>query len=140
MTNTQKISIGLSVGFIALAVLLMYTTSQKALGSAPIGLATSFSTTTPVLVGPNWAQIFYNSSVPNCSSRVITTSLYPIRLAFGTTASSTATSTINISSSIGILQPASTTVAYDGGIYGCGFIGVQGLDVGTSTVTLTTFN
>ena len=140
MTQTQKISIAISFAIIGIAAALMYITSQRALGSAPSGLYASVATTSSLQVGPNYVQVLL-APRENCAARVISTGATPIRLAFGgLSATSTATSTSYIGPNVGLWLAASTTVVYDGGVYGCGFIGTVGGDITTSTVSTQTFN
>lgn len=62
------------------------------------------------------------TSSPACSALIVSTKAFPITLSFATTSlyvsSSTALSSV-ASNDRGILQGASTTVAYDGSTYGC---------------------
>jgi|CXWL01.1.fsa_nt_gi hypothetical protein len=79
-------------------------------GGAPIGLVTKVSTTSPATVNTTASLVFASST---CNSRIITTYASPIMIGL--------TDLIGFvpSGVSGHLQLASTTVAYDSGIYGC---------------------
>jgi hypothetical protein len=88
----------------------------------------SMATTT---VGPQTDTVlFYERAM--CGSRVITTYTQPISISFQ------ASSTFNVSPTAGHLQGASTTVAYDAEIYGCGQI-VAAAGAST-TITISEFS
>jgi len=128
------------IAVLAIGVLAFWVAStlRTTYGSAPSGLSASYATSSTLAVGPNYVQVL-TTAQPNCAARVVSTAATAIRLSFGgESATSTATSTSQISSSIGTLQAASTTVVYDGGLYGCGFVGTIGVDITTSTVHVLT--
>ena len=84
--------------------------------SAPSGLPSTVATTSQILVGPGvgMEKILFATST-NCASRIISSVVSPLMLqftlAFGSTTLPNGTS--------GHLQAASTTIAYDSGLYGC---------------------
>ena len=127
------------VGFLAVAALMLWLSqyAQRASGSAPIGLNSTIADYSSVLVGPslNGITVLIHSS-QNCAARVITTNTNRIVLRFSssTPSNGVATATPTVSDkSFNVLQAASTTVAYDGGIYGCSGISAYGFDA-TNTV------
>ena len=72
----------------------------------------------------------------SCASRVITTASSSIRIGMSSTTPS---------ANSGVLQVASSTVAYDGEIYGCGMWSVYGYSVpgtavGAHTISILEFN
>lgn len=121
-----------------LAISAMYM-SQRVYGSAPIGLASSFATSSTVVVGPfkpntaSTTMSVFDASV--CTSRVITTYAQPVTVMWSNSVFSSTTP--NPSAGIGHLQLASTTVAYDSGIFGCGYVAIYGLS--STTITISEF-
>lgn len=110
MNNLSKRIIALTVAAIVVILIATQINSQKELGSADNGVNAFIATSSTITVGPGVATVFASSTT--CTSRVITTVAQPIMLSFSTD--------IAPSGSVGHLQGASTTVAYDSGIYGCG--------------------
>lgn len=100
-----------------------YVTPQ-ATGSAPTGYSAVNGTTSAITMtdATDVSELFATST---CVSRVITTGTKNIRLKFFDSA-------FALSATAGHLQTASTTVAYDSGIYGCGL--VTGLSTDADTV------
>lgn len=85
-------------------------TQTQNVGEAIPGLTTKVSTTSPASVTTTASLVFASST---CNSRVITTYASPIMIGF-TDLRGFVPSGVG-----GHLQLASTTVAYDSGIYGC---------------------
>lgn len=115
---------------IALAGLLAFylvITTQKTQGSAPSGLPATFASSTGMTVTATAQRAFATSS--SCSSRVITTLAQPVMLTFGDQNGQVPTI------SFGVFQAASSTVAYDSGLYGCGAVKVIGF-IPSTTVYL----
>lgn len=120
-----------------IAILGVLTGTQVAnLGAETTGVATAAATTSTATVsGGGVTQLFSES--PRCDSRIISTAGEPITLSFGSTSpfgGAQATSTLQQGK--GHLQAASTTVAYDSGIYGCGIWIARGNNA-TTTINLT---
>ena len=138
---TKKLELGWQIiAVLAIGVFAFWVAStlRTTHGSAPSGLPANYGTSSTLAVRPNYVQVM-TVARSNCAARSVSTAATAIRLSFGgESATSTATSTNQIGSSIGTLQAASTTVVYDGGLYGCGFIGVIGVDTTTSTVNVLT--
>lgn len=104
------------------------------LGSAPSGLAGTIATSSTVIVGPDVEVNLFSTTTP-CLARIVTTYSQPITIAFSTSSAYvTATSTPDT----GHLQTASTTVAYDAGVYGCSRWVAYGVEAST-TVTVSEF-
>lgn len=103
--------------------------------SAPSGLPASIYKVTNIEVGPQ-ANTLVFSSTDRCSSRIISTVGSSIMLNFAST-SAQATSTAYLSEFVGHIQGASSTVAYDSGIYGCPNVGIYG--VASTTIRVTEF-
>lgn len=111
------------------------------LGGAANGLPATIATSTVLTVGTTAITVWStDASNGSCSSRVITTTGKPIMISFGNRpnypAGNRATSTA--SATQGHYQAASTTVAYDASIYGCGTVGIYGFDA-ASTITVSQF-
>lgn len=118
MTLT-KITLVLGGALIALTVsYFLFANAVPTYGSAPSGLPATVATTSNPVVGTTAVTIIATSSA--CTSRIISTGSYPIMLTFSDYANQTPTG------SFGFFQGASTTVAYDSGIYGCGLVKAYG--------------
>lgn len=100
--------------------------------SAPSGLPATVIDSFTKQVGPQ-GNTLISTSTPSCSSRVVSTVAKPVMLVFTRSASTT------VSATYGHLQGASTTVAYDSGLYGCNQITAYGFDA-TTTITITNLN
>lgn len=110
------------VGLLTLILGLLTGTQVSHLGQATPGTEVTISTSSTVLVGQKSVSQLFSPRV-NCLSRIIGTHGDPIILNFGSSSSSGAISTVattSLQAGNGFVQAASTTVAYDAGIYGCG--------------------
>lgn len=118
--------LSLLVGMLVLFLWSANVTPQI-LGSAPTGYTAinGTSTTITMTASDDVSELFATST---CVTRIITTGTKNIRLKFFDFA------TPVLSSTVGHLQTASTTVSYDSGIYGCGL--VTGLSTDADTVTV----
>ena len=116
-----------------LAMILLFNSRgvPKTLGSAPSGLNASVATSSQAGVSATVTTLVATST--NCAARIITTVAQPIRLSFG----SPQQPILEPSGTLGHLQAASTTVTYDGGIWGCGLIRVFGYGNATLTISVT---
>jgi hypothetical protein len=124
MTQTSKIS-AIFVGALVLAIAtLSFLYATQAQASAPSGLPAGVASTTSETAGTTATTIVSTST---CSARIVTTYASPVMLTFSDTYTPTGT--------FGHLQPASTTVAYDSGQYGCGKVKVFGFVQTQITVT-----
>lgn len=92
-----------------------HTASPAAVGAATSGLAASVASTTQETVLAASATTIAATST--CSSRVVSTGAQAIVLTFSDYAAQSPTL-----AGFGFYQPASTTVAYDSGLYGCGLM------------------
>lgn len=117
-----NIVIGLLVGIII--VLLGANVSDNKLGNAPAGIIANIASSSPYVIGSAATTI---TATTSCLSRVITTKVQPITLTFS--------DYLTPSGTFGHLQSASTTVAYDASVYGCGKLKVYGMGADTITVT-----
>lgn len=111
--------------------LVAFSTSPKLASAAnPAGYPAQVATTSILAVGPQANMYAFGTttreSAYNCSARVISTDFQPIRISFASVSSTT------LSTSVGIYQAASTTVAYDAALYGCGYVTVRGLNASTT--------
>ena len=110
--------------------LVLFFRSPVSLTGAPPGLESTLATSTRFTV--TGAVLTLVASSTNCSSRVITTGANAINLSFSDIQGD------RLTGFNGHWQAASTTVSYDGGLYGCGLIRVRG--DGTSLITISQFN
>ena len=103
------------IGVILLAAVFLYSTEKRNLGGATSsGIEATVATTTDYLLGTTQGVLFATSS---CAVRVIsTTGESSIMLTFTDKQGKVP------SGFFGHIQAASSTVAYDGGVYGCGTI------------------
>jgi hypothetical protein len=114
----------LALGILVLAGVLLLKPFDQALGGAFTGSAAYLQMATTTVVGPQDASdtIFSAKSDNSCKSRVVTvpgSATGGINIIFGDPTNGDISST-TLSGAIGHYQAASTTVAYDGEIYGCG--------------------
>ena len=135
MTKTHNL-IGASILFVGLLLALWgITLTQKAESSAPIGLPATIHTVSQVAIGPQERIVIFAGST-FCSSRIIATRGTEALFSFASSSvSGMATSSNHLAlSGRGLTQGASTTVAYDGGLYGCGPVGALAYSSTTITV------
>ena len=145
MTILKENRLAVIIGAIFVTALLLigYASGlyvKLAGASAPSGLPTTFATTSTASVGPHKPNVASSTVTvfgarTNCSSRVISTFGSPILLMFSE--SMISSTTANPTASYGVLQLASTTVVYDSGQYGCGF--VSGYGHSTTSITVLEF-
>lgn len=126
--------IGLVAVFMPLIVVfLLLSNAHTASAEAPGGLNAQVSTSSSIVVGPQSNVYLFGTTTREtsfqCAGRVISTTGQPIMLSFA------AMSSTSLSQTIGFQQAASTTVAYNGGIYGCGYMMARGLNAST-TITI----
>ena len=106
-----------------LAILFFASTITHA--EAPAGLYATIATTSQMAVTPTQSLVIATSS---CQSRIISTTASPIMIGFTDAKGFVPTALV------GFLQPASTTVAYDAGMYGCGAVRIYSFVNSTITV------
>jgi hypothetical protein len=112
----------LALGVLLLAGVILLKPIDSAFGGAFTGQSAYLQIATTTAVGPQDGEdtIFAARTDGSCKSRIITTQgASAIMLSFGDKINGDFSST-TLSGQIGHLQAASTTVAYDGEIYGCG--------------------
>lgn len=103
------------IGTMAITAAFSYANLVKA--SAPSGLPATTATSSNPLVAPNVATLLFATTTGGgCTARVISTASTTLMLTFGDTVMGGPTGTY------GVWQAASTTVAYDSGLYGCGAV------------------
>lgn len=125
----------LPVSFVVAAIVLtvaailfvMADSSQLAHASAPSGLPATIATSSNPTVTTTASLVVATTSA--CAARIITTVASPVMITFGDTSFGGPTGTY------GHLQPASTTVAYDSGLYGCGAVRIYSFVSSAITVS-----
>lgn len=127
----QKILLGLLVIPFAAAILYFLVGTPQAFSSAPSGLPANQLTATTTVVGPQETKTLFSANSV-CTSRIIRTQGEPIFLLFADPTNGDLAST-TMTSLAGFYQAASTTVAYDSGLYGCGRMTVEAL--ASTTIT-----
>lgn len=124
----------LLVGFAIVSTFFTY--AHVAAAATPAGYPAQVATSSTLAVGPqNNVYAFGTTtreSAYSCAARVITTDFQPIRISFASLSSTTLTT------SVGMYQPASTTVAYDASLYGCGYMTIRGLNASTTLTIMQT--
>lgn len=103
--------------------------------SAPSGLPANQAIATTTAIGPQENKTIF-SAHSNCSSRVVRTQGQAIVLIFGDPSNGDISSS-TLKSVVGFTQAASTTQAYDSGIYGCGRM--MGFAESSTTITVAEF-
>lgn len=106
---------------------LQETISRGRLGSAQ-GIVPTLSTTSAEIIGTT--PVVAIASSTGCASRIISTTNKPVMITFDQTNGATPTGIF------GILQNASTTVAYDSVLYGCGAVKMYGFDSASNVTVL----
>src|SRR3990167_102844 len=122
MTQTKNIVMSVGViGVVFFLALWVMNSTQKAESSAPIGLPATIATVSQIVVGPTERIVIFEEK-RFCSSRIVSSRNSELLLGFASSSvSGMATSSTHLAlSGRGLTQAASTTVAYDGGLYGCG--------------------
>lgn len=116
--------------FALIAALIIFSNvlAPRSLAGAPSGLPATVATSSNPTVTTTAALVFATSS---CAARIITTVASPIMITFSDNQGKVPTALY------GHLQPASTTVAYDSGIYGCGAVRVYSFASSAISVTET---
>lgn len=105
------------------------------LGQAPSGLPSAAATSTSRLVGLAAVELFPEAL--NCATTIIGTKSEPIMISFSGVfdqVGNIGVASSSLSGSIGFVQAASTTVAYDSGLYGCGAVFVISGTANTSII------
>lgn len=125
MQSTKTQTILVVAVLIASCFFIINWQAYSAVGSTPPGSQSTVATTSQSAVSTSAITLFATSS---CASRIIQTAASPIMLTFSDKQGTTPTG------SLGFIQAASTTVVYDGGLYGCGR--VQAYSVAAQTITI----
>jgi mitochondrial fission protein ELM1 len=123
------------VGALALGMLFVAFTNKASAEAVP-GTAATVATSSTLAVGPGNNMYAFGTTTREgnyqCAARIISTTGQPIMISFASLSSTT------LSQTVGHQQAASTTVAYDGGIYGCGYMTIRGLNSSTTITTAET--
>jgi len=112
---------------VLVALLAVKQIPERVLGGATPGSYSTVSSSSAVQVGSTSVVTIFNATF-NCTSRVIGTADGTIMLSFGSTTPTRA---------IGHPQLATTTVAYDSEIYGCGQVQAYGYEANPATPSTT---
>lgn len=119
------------IGVLLLVAVIVFTVigidKQTAIGSSPPGAAAVVGTSTNVVSVAGTAQLLFATST-NCTSRVIGTQS-EVKLTFSDRTGARPTG------ANGHIQAASSTVVYDGGLYGCSAVWVY--PYGADTISIT---
>lgn len=126
ITSISLLTLVLLLGAIFLSI------TNISFAAAPSGLPSTQTMATSTQVGPQ-ANVTIDPASANCASRIVGTQAQPIMLIFADPTNGDISST-TLSQSRGFIQAASTTVAYDAGIYGCGRM--VGYAAASTTITI----
>lgn len=124
---TKRLPSTLFISFVFVLGLFIYF-SQPVHGSAPAGLPATVATSSNLTVSATALSALATST---CAARIVTTGAAAVMLTFSDYAGQTPTGLY------GHLQAASTTVAYDSGLYGCGLMKVYSFATQQITVSET---
>lgn len=132
MTKTLSLYI-LSVIALTLFAVAIYQPVEKATGSGYIGWPIHMQAADGTAdVGPDTTTTLF-ADAADCKARIITTNNGAIWLSFDDDYLASTT----LAAGVGHYQAASTTVAYESGIYGCGR--TTAFSVASGTVTTSSF-
>lgn len=125
--STRHIVSALLAGALLIGIIIggIWFQPETSLGSAPPGAPAWVASSTAPTVPVNVATTIIATS--SCSARIISTGQ--------TTAMLTFADDFTPTGSFGVWQAASTTVAYDSGLYGCGEVKAWTNATGVITVT-----
>jgi len=131
MTKSLKIT---SILAIAVLVVGFFYFNQPVSNVESAGYIPShIQSATTTTVGPDTIVTIFDDQVSaTCNSRVISTTDSAIMISFGDVSGFGSTT---VSATAGHWQPASTTVAYDSALYGCGLYSAYGYSSTTLTVS-----
>jgi hypothetical protein len=134
MKYILNITTGVIAALAVLAFIALYIPTQNVESAGYFGYAARIQSATTTSIGGQVSTTIFSASVDDsCKSRIVTTGATPIRLSFGEVAGFSSTT---LSASVGHYQAASTTIAYDSGLYGCGWWTGRAIGA-TTTVTIT---
>ena len=126
--NTKSTGIIIGIILLAITVSMVFSGGKQTLGSAQDGVqAVAYSTATTTVASTTATTLFASSTT--CTARIITTNTNAVVLSFNPDFTPTLTA--------GHYQAASTTVAYDSGIYGCGVTKAISATPGVVTISET---
>lgn len=137
MENLKRIDYYVLALVLVLAVYFMFN-AQRTLGGAVSGTLATEGRAQTIVVGTSAPVTLFATST-SCAARVVTTVSQPIKILF----SGVHIATSSMGLTTGHFQAASTTVVYDGGLYGCGVMTALGYGASndfagsTSSSTLT---
>lgn len=126
---------GVIAGAVICAVLTFvgFSTMRVAFASAPSGLNAVVVSATTTQVGPQQNITLFSANT-TCASRIVRTQGVEVYLTFGDTVPTGAIASTSLTAVVGFFQAASTSVAYDSGLYGCGRMTGEALASTTITV------
>lgn len=121
----------LTFAVVCLIVVDFMRDTKEAGASAPSGLSSTVATSSEIAVSTTAITVFATSTLNTCASRIISTNGDGIMMTF-TDKNGDSPTAVH-----GHYQAASTTIAYDAGLYGCGAWKIYGIGAGRITVTET---
>lgn len=119
MTNNMKdkLFLGVVVLLLISCAFLFGRKKEVTIGSAPSGIPATVATTSSITMAAlQVLPLVGTTTGSGCSSRIVTTQAGYLELTFSDYAGQSPSATF------GVYQGASTTVAYDSGLYGCGLL------------------
>lgn len=123
-------ALGLTVilGAILLTAFILVWNTQRVQGNGFIGVTVNVASSSSQVIPARAARVLFATSTP-CTTRIITSRATPLMLTFSNYNNASPTGTF------GHYQAASTTVAYEAGVYGCGLVKVYADVADTITAT-----
>lgn len=125
------------LAFMLIAIAGTLFTPSELRGATFPGTAAQLKTATTTTVGPSAQRITIFGLKSDCKARVVTTNYAAVWLSFGEPTTNGNLSSSTLSNAAGHYQAASTTVAYDSGLFGCGVM--TGYAVASTSITASEF-
>lgn len=129
MTLTTKHVVSITIALVTVLCILFINQVQLVGASAPPGIPAFVATTSQMTVNTTASRVLATTTA--CSSRIISTVASPITISFSDR------NGFVPSGLVGHVQAASTTVAYDSGLYGCDAMRIYSFSATDITVTQT---
>lgn len=112
---------------VILAIMYLSSTFQVKAATQP-GIAAFVATSSNITLPAATAISVFATST--CAARIVSTQVMPVMLTFSDITNQSPTG------SFGLLQAASTTVAYDASLYGCGLVKIVGGGIGATLISV----
>ena len=129
----ERINLLLLAAIVVIGVLFLFLRRpDDTSGAAFQGSGAVMATSSTVSIATSTNVTLFATSTPSCTSRVVSTQGKPILITFDSK------SAPDFANQYGHVQGASTTIAYDSDLYGCGIMRAVSYD-STTTITVSEF-